>query len=237
MKGKEFAQHFEELGFSTNDAAVYAALLKVGQSTAGPLITETNLHRNVVYTSLAHLIVKKLVNEKTVKGKKFFSLSSPDVLNEQFAKKVEVAKEVADYIKSNLNSEAQEISIHQGNEEYGNLLISLLKALPKGGEQFVLGTGGEEFMENTMKVIWKKYHDVAHERKITVRMLGYELQRKAMEAALVKEGIYETRYLPSDTENPAGIHIYPELGIVLNIIYSDDKNPVTAIKSGYLQFI
>ena len=61
-------------------------------------------------------------------------------------------------------------------------------------------------------------------------MIGYESQKESIDPYVLKEGMYEVKYLPSDLENPAGVHIYPEADTVLNIIYSDTSHEVTAIK-------
>lgn len=217
------------LGFSANDSAVYLALLAHGPCNAGPLITETGFHRNVVYTSLEHLITQKLVNQKQIRGRKQFSVVSPEILIEDFAKKAEIAKEAAGLIQAKRGKPTQEITIHQGNEEFLALLTGLLAAMPKGSTKYVLGTGGETFMQATMLPIWEKYHEVARKNQIQIRMIGYESQKAAIEPHVAKEGMYHVRYLPAAFENPSGIHIYPELKTVLNIIYSDEIAPVTAI--------
>lgn len=220
----------EKLGFSQNDAMVYLALVELGTSTSNPIISKTGLHRSIVYTSLEHLVARKLVAEKEIKGKKTFSAVSPSLLVEEFAEKHRLADQIAGEISQKLKADTREITIHQGNEEYLSLLVSLLKSLPKGGTKYVLGTGGEDFMKQTMLPIWRRYHKVAHAQNIKIKMIGYESQRFAIEPHTKKEGNYEVKYLPSEMENPAGIHIYPEADTVLNIIYSDEFNPVTAIK-------
>ena len=220
----------EKLGFSGHDAQVYLALVLFGTATANPIISKTGLHRSIIYTSLDRLVARKLVEVKEIKGKKTFSAVAPSLLVEEFEEKRRVAEEVAEKISLKMGAEMQEITIHEGNEEYLALLTSLLKELPKGATKYVLGTGGEEFMQETMLPIWKKYHRVAHERNINIKMISYGMQREAIEPHTNKEENYKIKYLPSDMENPAGIHIYPEAGVVLNIIYSTTESPVTAIK-------
>jgi sugar-specific transcriptional regulator TrmB len=218
------------LGFSTSETEVYLALLELKSSSAGPLISKTQLHRNVVYTALNHLTKRKLVSEKTIRGVKHFVLVEPLVLSEEFEKKAQLAKNVAQEILTALPRGAQEITIHQGNEEYLQLLQGLLSSMPKNSTKYVIGTGGEEFMKVTMRPIWKKYHKTARAQKINIKMISYESQREAIANDVAKESIYEVKYLPDDIENPAGIHVYPEIDTVLNIIYSDRDNPVTAIR-------
>lgn len=219
-----------ELGFSPNDAAVYAALLKHGPCMAGPLITETGFHRNIVYTSLSHLCARKLVVEQQLRGRAQFALVDAHQLADEFACKATLAAHVAETIQTKQSAITQEITVHTGNEEYLSLLISLLKKLPEGGEKYVLGTGGEAFMKTTMLPIWDEYHAIARARRMRIHMIGYADQRPSIEPWVKPVKLYQTRYLSSALENPSGIHIYPAIGTVLNIIYSDDVTPVTAIK-------
>lgn len=230
MASNKDISELEKLGFSEHDARIYLSLVELGKATASPLISKTGLHRSIVYTSLDRLVTRKLVEVKEVKGKKTFSAVTPSLLVEEFEGKKRVAEEVAGRIAEKMRAETQEITIHEGNEEYLALLTSLLKSLPKGATKYVLGTGGEEFMSETMLPIWKQYHRVAHEQRIQIKMISYASQRGSIEPHTDKEGNYEIKYLPTDMENPAGVHIYPEARVVLNIIYSDKSNPVTAIK-------
>ncbi len=219
------------LGFSDRDAEIYLALIKQGSTTAGPLIRVTNLHRNIVYTSLNHLIARKLVTEKTIKGRKQFTTTNPQTLVEEFATKTEDARKAANTLKQlRAKGQFEEITIHQGNEEYLALLTSIIRSLPKGATKYVLGTGGEDFMRVTMRPIWKKYHEAALRQKLTIKMIAYESQRASLVTDIKNPPIYDVKYLPDEIENPAGIHIYPEIYTVLNILYSNDIEPVTAIK-------
>lgn len=230
MPPSSLEKQLRQLGFSAPEAQVYLTLLRSGGGSVGPLISKTQLHRNVVYTALDKLVAQKLVMTKQVKGKKAFSPASPAFLAETFQQQAVTAVAVVRDLGKLMKHDDQEITIHQGNEEYLRLLTGLLKALPKGGTKYVLGTGGEAFMENTMRPIWEAYHKVARERQIEVKMLGYERQRSSFAAEAQAEKVYNIRYLPENIENPAGVHIYPEAQTVLNIIYSDSVQPVTAIR-------
>lgn len=230
MTKDQIKSALSSLGLSAQDADVYLVLADLGATTSGPLITKTGLHRNVVYTALEHLIANKYVIESQVRGKKQFVLADPAVIARDFAEKAEVAEEAADAIEALAKREVQEVTIHEGNEEYLALLIGLIRDLPKGGTKYVLGTGGEAFMSTTMRPIWKKYHKVAKEQGIRIKMIAYESQRDAIADDVEKEGMYDVRYLPDEIENPAGVHVYPEAGVVLNIIYSTEERPVTAIR-------
>lgn len=219
-----------DLGFRPAEVDVYLALVFLGATPVGALISKTGLHRNVVYTALEHLVARKLVSESQIKGKKTFSLIDPSVLKEEFQEKSEKAVEVAKFIQELSSKEVQEITVHQGNEEYLALLTGLIRQQFKDSIIYILGTGGEAFMANTMRPIWKKYHHIAKQQGINIKMISYESQRQAIAEDVADEGIYEVRYLPDNIENPAGVHIYPQANTVLNIIYSTEAQPVTAIR-------
>ncbi|MFA5945762.1 MAG: helix-turn-helix domain-containing protein [Patescibacteria group bacterium] len=218
------------LGVTEQETEVYLALAELGACTSGPIIEKTGLHRNVVYTALEHLIARKFVLESQVKGKKQFVVADPTVISTEFSQKAEIARDVALGIQTLAKRQRQEISVHEGNEEYLALLARLIRELPRGATKYVLGTGGEAFMALTMRPIWRKYHKVAKEQGIKIKMIAYESQRAALEQDVTKEGIYEVRYLPDEIENPSGVHIYPEANTMLNIIYSTTEQPVTAIR-------
>lgn len=230
MEKTDLKQALLSLGMVGQDADVYLALAEIGASTSGPLIAKTGFHRNVVYTSLEHLVASKYVVESQVRGKKQFVITDPSAIVRDFAVKSEVAGEVAAAVQAIAEQSPQEITVHQGNDEYLALLIGLIRALPQGGTKYVLGTGGEGFMAETMRPIWKKYHKVAREQGISIKMIAYESQRAAISTDVAKEDMYEVRYLPDNIENPSGTHIYPEAGVMLNIIYSTEDRPVTAIR-------
>lgn len=230
MQKSALKSALSDLDFRPSEVDVYLALMSLGVTSVGALISSTGLHRNVVYTALEHLVARKLISEQQIKGKKTFSLSDPSVLKEEFQDKSEKALEVTQAIQELSSQETQEITVHQGNDEYLTLLTSLIRQQNKASTIYVLGTGGETFMQNTMRPIWKKYHHIAKQQGILVKMISYESQRQAIADDVANEGIYEVRYLSDEIENPAGVHIYSQANTVLNIIYSTDTRPVTAIR-------
>ena len=219
------------LGLTEHESLVYLNLAMFGATTAGPIIKKTGLHRNVVYTSLEHLIDRKFVIESQILGKKQFVTADPVVIEQEFAKKLETAKRIADQISALGVHPIQEITVYQGNEAYLSLLIDLIQQIPRGGNSYILGTGGEEFMELTMRKIWDRYHKAIREQGIRIKMISYESHRAMLKKDLAnQEDLYDIRYLPDEIENPSGVRIYPEAGVIINMIFSSPTQPVTAIR-------
>ena len=44
--------------------------------------------------------------------------------------------------------------------------------MPANSIKYVLGTGGKEFMKQTMIPIWDEYHQVALKQKIKIKMIN-----------------------------------------------------------------
>ncbi len=237
------SNRLQDLGFSQNEAEVYLALLSKGPCNAGPVITETGFHRNVVYTALGHLKARKLVSERKIRGRAQFELTDPQHLAQEFSEKAATAEEVAKQLQHLAATPVREITIHEGNKEYLALLTSLLQAMPKGSTKYVLGTGGAAFMRETMVPLWDAYHKVARAQQLKIQMIGYHGQESSIDPWTRSEKMYHLRYLPAALENPAGVHIYPEIGVVVNVLYSTATQPVVAIKmqndrlvQGYMNF-
>ncbi len=223
-------QQLMSLDFTQHEALVYLALRQSISCKAGVIISKTGLHRNVVYTALEHLLSRKVVSVQASRGGKVFAAIAPNILIEEYDYKKELAQELTEKFKQQNFVDDQEISVHNGNEEYLKLLSSLINSLPRGSTKYVLGTGGADFMRYTMLPIWDRYHELAKKQKINIKMLAYNPQRSALDKVTQAEGLYSIKYLPENTENPAGIHIYPEIDTVLNIIYSNEFQTVAAIK-------
>jgi sugar-specific transcriptional regulator TrmB len=227
----EIKKELEIIGLNDNEAKIYLFLSNSGESSAGPIIKELGLHRNVIYTSLNHMIDKKIVSEKNMRGKKIFTSLPLNTFVENLKFKQEIAEKLSTKIEILNKSSVKEISIHEGNIEYLNLLSSLIKKMKNNSEKYVIGTGGELFMKNTMRPIWKAYHKVVIDKNIKIKMIAYEHQKKALTEDIEKyKEYYEIKYLTSGNENPGGIHIYPSINTVLNIIYSNEYRSVVAIK-------
>lgn len=76
-----------KLGFTENEAKVYPALLDSGPSTITKIISQTHLHKQIIYDNLQRLTVKGLVSYVIQSNRKYFKAVSPekikDLLEEQ----------------------------------------------------------------------------------------------------------------------------------------------------------
>lgn len=66
-----------DLGLSTDEAQVYAAVLELGQSVVSPIATLAKVNRTTCYNILEALVQKKLVNKSNFRGKLSYSPENP----------------------------------------------------------------------------------------------------------------------------------------------------------------
>ena len=83
-----------ELGFKKNEAKVFLSLSKFQNATAGQIISDTKIHRKIVYDELSRLVDKGLVVFMEEEGSRVYSLSSPDALMLMFEEKVNDAEKL-----------------------------------------------------------------------------------------------------------------------------------------------
>jgi len=63
-----YAEIFQELGLSPNEARIYEALLELGRSSVAEIAVKTNIHRRNVYDAVNRLVEKGIIT--TVIGDK-----------------------------------------------------------------------------------------------------------------------------------------------------------------------
>ena len=68
------------IGLNNYEAEVYLALLRLGRTTAGPILRTTQFHRQVVYTALDRLAERGFVSFVIHNNRKQFSAANPDDL-------------------------------------------------------------------------------------------------------------------------------------------------------------
>lgn len=76
----EISKQLESLGLTITESKIYAALLKVGESTVVQLSKEIEIHRRTIYDNLNILLKKGLVNFKIKNGIKYFEANNPKAL-------------------------------------------------------------------------------------------------------------------------------------------------------------
>ena len=168
-----------KLGFSKEEAKIYLVLLEFGQSTAGPIVKKTALHRQVVYDTLEKLKRKELVLETIKSNRKNWLAADPL----QIMKRVKIQESLVKEILPDLFSlqkaskHRQEVKIFEGVEGFKAIHNNNLNGQPKDTIVPVFGAIGWVEMMKKAKY-FKKYEKERLDKNIVHHLILLEKERK-----------------------------------------------------------
>lgn len=224
-----------QLGFSKNEAAVYVALLDIGNTPAGAIIKKTGLHRNIVYEALDALVRRRLVSETVQKSKNYYRVLDPQALVESARDTLDIATYTSQIIRRKVKTAAPIVTVYEGADGWQTAYRRVVKTLRKGDCVHTLGAGADKWVE-AMGDYFIGYEKFCGECGISIHMIAYEWQREEIEAHQSKL-IREVRYLTEKHAVPANTEIFPDR--VFLQIYSDPLMLIEIVNKevveGYLQ--
>jgi sugar-specific transcriptional regulator TrmB len=170
-----FEEILKAIGLSSNEAKVYEAMLKLGESSVQAISLRSGVHRRNVYDSLAKLQEKSLTHESFVKGEKFFKPVDPERLLEILREKEEAVGKFLPDMKGMFESVEPDVDayLYKGIEGFKNYFQDILKTKENvyfiGAKAIWLDPRLEHFLPHFQrerkKLGIKFYHIFDHEVK------------------------------------------------------------------------
>lgn len=224
---KNLEKSLEQLNLSKNEAAVYVALLKLGQSPAGKIISETRLHRSVVYETFAKLVNRKLVFKLDKKKISYFQATSPDRILESIEAQKSLAEKLVPELKGLFDANLPEITVYEGLESYRQFWLESARKMPVGSVDYVAGSIGEKWQE-LMGPDTEKFIETRIKRKIKWQMVIFD--RDDLEFELLKKHplLHEYRLINKAISKKGNFNIFNDDTLVL---HSTAEPMVIAIKN------
>lgn len=206
----------QQLGLSKKEAAIYLALLDLGQVSAGEIITKTRYHREIVYTALKRLEEKELASFVRKKGKRFYQAANPERILKNAEENYKMAKEILPKLQTieKKAKHGQFIQIYEGKEGVRQIREHMLKAVPIGGEICILGASAGYFQNmGDYSNIW---HAKRAKRKIVYKVQLYKTIEQKTKEAFKNFEFVEIKTLAEKYEMPASTAIFAD-SVVLQI--------------------
>ncbi|MFA6022972.1 MAG: helix-turn-helix domain-containing protein [Candidatus Pacearchaeota archaeon] len=182
-----------DAGLSNWESSVYRALIKLGESKAGPIISESEVPQSKIYRILYSLQNKGLVSY-IIKGKiKYFQASDPEKIYLLFKKKENAIKSEVDKLKELKKSEPKKSSVRifEGLRAIRALNLEIIQGAKKGEEFYGYSEG-----TGYSKEVSEFYHQFGELRK-TVGLKDHLLITKnnkaEFEKGISKEDLPYTR--------------------------------------------
>ncbi|NTU98824.1 hypothetical protein HGA64_02355 [Candidatus Falkowbacteria bacterium] len=235
---KDVITSLGKLGLTDKEAAVYLALLSLGEVGSSKIISHTALHGQYVYQALDSLESKGLAQHVIKRGRKKFSAKSPNRL----ASLIDQQKRLADNVVTQLQSmivlpPAQQFEIFQGEESFIAHEFELLDLASEHSELLVIGGEGDNFYQ-VMGHELIRYEKIRSKKNIKIKYLGSEAQRETLSKSKSDRRLFEYKLLPGMFTGLVNTNIWSNC-IGLNLF----GEPVTAfvmknqqIADSYKQF-
>lgn len=192
----------EEIGLTAGEVKVYLALLKLGASKTGPLVSLAGVSSSKVYKILDRLEKKGLVGHVLKESVKHFVAMEPrrilDYIDEKESqlnyKKQLVEQMLPELARQREAGQKTEAAVYDGFKAVTNFFRNILDELKPGETYYVIGAGYGENVPG-LRPFFFAHHNRRRKRGIKLKMLAN---------SNVKDNIEETtkfaaeiRYLPA----------------------------------------
>ncbi|MGV8176376.1 MAG: TrmB family transcriptional regulator [Candidatus Bilamarchaeaceae archaeon] len=215
------AGFLDGLGLTGGEARTYIALLELGETTAGPLVTRTKMQKTTVYLCLDKLMDKGLVSRIIQNNRRRFKPLPPDRIIEYLDRKekeIENQKtrirELMPKIVAMGSGEQTEASFFSGWNGMKSAFDDILRTMKKGDEYCVFGVSVTPDTAERMRRFLARFHQERDELGIKVKIIVNE-ELKDTIGADRKEGKHsDVRFVGKEFSTPAVINVYGDRTLI-----------------------
>lgn len=213
----------KEIGLSESEKKVYLALLDLGDSTRGDIVSKSGVTGSKVYELLEKLQGKGLISIYIKDKIKHFRPTNPkqllNYLEEKKAKMSEIEEQTKNILpelllKYDSSKKDQEVELITGLRGLQIIFREQVDSLKKGEVCYVIG-GTKGSGEEIVQGFFEKIHLMREAKKIKTKML-FNLNQKQTTSKLYSSKKYphtSTKYI--EHSSPVAINIYKDKTIII----------------------
>ena len=200
-----YADVFQQVGLSKNEARIYEALLRAGELSIGEIAVKSQVNRRNVYDSMHRLLEKGLVFEILESRESRYQAVDPEKLRELIQEKEQMLLDVLPELNRlhGSNPQKEAVYVYRGVEGWRNYMRDIIRL---GEDFYCIGAKGawweprlQHFMPQFQREAKRKgigyYHLFDHE----VKEAGHEVLQNV-------GGNY--KFLPKGYSTPAAIDFF-----------------------------
>lgn len=212
-------QELLKLGFSANQAKVYLALLELGQTRVGPIITKSKLPRQTVYNTLFELEEKELIFSVIKSGRKNFQTKDPQQLLENVRIQEETIEKILPQLISrrDTSKNISDIKVYEGLDGFKTVHMTNIRNTKKESSAYFISAGNQKWMDLAKESgMLYKYEKLRIEKEIKEKFVVYENQRKDIDVTnkefsnQLPSQKRQYRFLPDSFDSPVSIQIWQD---------------------------
>ncbi len=201
-----YANTFESLGLSPNEAKIYETLLYAGEAGVSEISVKSKVHRRNVYDALSRLIEKGLVFTIFQKGENRYQSVTPDKLMEILHEKERKLNDVLPDLRK-IYEEDEPIEtafIYKGLEGFKNYMRDLVRV---SQDTYFLGAKALWFSPGIDKSFLQEFVRMSKKRNIKYYTI-YDPRIPEKAPYALKEVGGEYRVLPMTYKTPGVLDIF-----------------------------
>ena len=208
----------KELGLTDGEIKVYLALIRLGETTSGPIADESGVSVSKVYSILDRLSKKGLASHIVKRKIKYFKAADPRRLLDYLMEKEENLKKQ----ELNLKKLIPTLDLFKGSavtEETAQVFDGLkgiqtarertLKIMKKGDQMWIIGISKTPY-EGMMTRYFKEYHKRRYTKGIKCRYIYNEYARKPHGELSATYPLSEVRYMAKGLITHGWLEIYAD---------------------------
>lgn len=208
----------EKLGLTKTEAKIYLLLLRLGSTSATPLIKKAELHRATVYDVLERLLEKGLASFVTKEGKRFYSATEPErfeVILKEKEEEIQTQKKLLQQLKPELTALTAETPTHYPIEVLTGkegLKTAFEDVLRKGKTFYALGAQGN----------FQKYHpqyqQIWHQKMVRARIkcrMIYAEKCRQLRTRTSPLLYADIRFIAKVYDGPMTTHFYDDIVLIV----------------------
>lgn len=159
-----YAEIFQEIGLTPNEAKIYQTLIEEGETAAGEISLKGKINRRNVYDAVNRLVEKGLVFQVLTKGENIYKAVDPAKLLELIKEKEDKLKKVLPELNKIFQGKprTQEAYVYRGVEGFKNYMRDILRVAGGGEDKNVYFIGAKGlWFDPKLKTFLKSFLDEA----------------------------------------------------------------------------
>lgn len=211
-----FEEELKEIGLTGGESRVYLSLIKIGESTVGPIARDASVSLSKIYEILGNLIKKGLVSFILKNKTKYFLATEPErIIDYLEDKKKEISKsedrimKILPQLKSQKekSNESSRATLYEGIRGIKSFYESVLRNAKSGEEILVMGI--PRYAAEEHEGYFLDWNNRRAKKGVKIKIIfDYDVKELGLKRG--KIGLTETRYLSEEFNTPAWILISKE---------------------------
>jgi len=210
----------QRIGLTAGESKVYLALLKLGQTTTGPIVKKSGVTTSKSYKILARLEEKGLASHVFKNKVSYFKAASPEnvleLVTRQYQELEEKKKEVERIMPQMLAyqkqiEEEQEAEIYYGFAGLDTVFSEQVRRLKRGEQAYVMGITSGKSYGDKVNDFFRRLQAKRDQRGIVTKLLYGENARGTLPYQ-ENSTFCRVRYLPY--ASLVAINVYKEVTII-----------------------